>query len=58
VLTPIVVDAIDPALDVVPAYAALIVIAQQQAPAGIDHEAASRVELLRLAGMHESPPTR
>jgi len=57
VLSPVIVDAIDPAFDVVLAYAALIVIAQQQAPTGIDHEAASRVELLRLAGMHESPPT-
>jgi hypothetical protein len=57
VLTSVVVDAINPALDVVLADAALIVSAQQQAPAGIDHEAASRVELFRVAGMHESPPT-
>jgi hypothetical protein len=50
VLTSVVVDAINPALDVVLADAALIVRAQQDAPAAI-------VDLLRLPGMHESPPT-
>ena len=57
VLASVVVDAINSALDAVLAYAALIVSAQQQAPASINHEAASRIELLRLPGMHESPPT-
>jgi hypothetical protein len=55
-LAPVSVDAIAPALDVVLAHAAVVVIAQQEALAGVDHDVPSLVELRRLARVRETPP--
>ena len=58
VLASVSVDAIEPALDVVLAHAAVVVIAQQDALAGVDHDIPSLVELRRPAQVRESPPTQ
>jgi hypothetical protein len=54
VLAPISVDAIDSALDVVLADAAVVVIVQQEALAGVDHDVPLLIELRRLARVRET----
>jgi len=56
VLAPVRVDTVDPAFDVVLAHAAIAVIAQQEALAGIDHEEPARVKLRRPARVREATP--
>src|SRR5437870_4375043 len=58
VLAPVIVDAIDAALDVVLAHAAAVVITQHDAIAEIEHDVPAFVELRRLARMRESLPTQ
>ena len=58
VLTSVIVDAIDNALDVVLAHAALIVTARQEARTGFDHQVAERIELCRSARMREMSPAQ
>jgi hypothetical protein len=55
VLTPIIVDAVDEAYDVVLAHASVTVTPGQETRAGSDQEVSARVELRRPAGMCESP---
>ena len=56
VLAPVRVDTVDPAFDVVLAHAAIAVIAQQEALAGIGHEEPARVKLRRPARVREATP--
>jgi hypothetical protein len=56
VLTPVRVDTVDPAFDVVLADAAIAVVAQQEALAGIDHEEPARAKLRRPARVREATP--
>ena len=55
-LTAVIVDTIDKALDVVLAHAALVVSAWQEARAGFDHEVPERVEQCRSEWMCEMSP--
>jgi hypothetical protein len=58
VLTSVIVDAIDNALDVVLAHAALVVTARQEARTSFDHQVAERIELCRSARMREMSPAQ
>jgi hypothetical protein len=53
VLTSVLVNAIDNALDVVLAHAVLVVTGRQEARTGFDHQVAERVELCGSARMRE-----
>ena len=57
-LAPVGIDAIDPTFDAVPAHTAVVVIALQQAFAGIDNEETAPVELSRTARVREAQPTQ
>ena len=57
-LPSVIVDAIDNALDVVLAYAALVVTARQKARAGFDHQIPERIELCRSEWMCEVSPAQ
>ena len=57
-LAPVGIDAIDPTFDAVPAHTAVVVIALQQAFAGIDNEDTAPVELSRTARVREAQPTQ
>ncbi len=56
VLASIIVNAIDPALDIVLAHAAVLVTAHPDAHAGFDHQVPARVDLCRPARVCEHRP--
>jgi hypothetical protein len=58
VLTPVVVDAIDNALDVVLAHATIVVAARPKTRAGVDHQVPERVVLRRSAWVCELTPAQ
>ena len=55
-LSSVGIDPVDPAFDIVPTHAGVVMIAQQGAFAGFDHKIAPFVELRRLARVREPPP--
>jgi len=58
VLAPIIVDAINEALDIVLAHAAAVMAARSKAHADLGHGVSERAEQRRLARMAEPPPTQ
>jgi hypothetical protein len=57
-LAPVVINAVDDALDAVPAQAPVVMARQPEAHTDLDHEVAKRVELGRQARVSESPPAQ
>ena len=57
-LTSVIIDTIDSALDIVLAHAAVVVATRQEARAGIDQEVPERIVLCRSTQMGEEPPAQ
>ena len=57
-LAPFVINAIDDALEAVPAQAPVLMVRQPEAYADLHHEIAKRVELCWQARVSESPPAQ